>query len=137
LASTRVSQSVVAEGFLNHDRLAELDGFHGDREMHVVRRRDGDDVDLVGHGGEHFPVVGEEFRVGKSLDGTTGAVFIDIAEEGDAVSGGDFRDVAGSFAAAADGGDVEFFRDLFLAEQDIGSERGAGDCGGGFDEVAA
>ena len=62
---------------------------------------------------------------------------IDVAEEGDAVAAGDFGDVAQSLAAAADGGDVELFEGFFLAEQDVGSKRGAGQGGGGLDEIAA
>ena len=79
--------NVQREGFLNIDMLAHLDCRHRGHGMNMVRRGDGDGVDLVPHFGQHFPPISEKLgvRIFPDLFGT--AALVDIAERGDDLPG--------------------------------------------------
>ena len=127
----------IAKRLLQHDRLAAADRFERDRKVHVIGRRDGDDINLVGHLGKHFAVVLEELCFGKSRACFAGVIRIDIAEESNAVATGDFGDVTQALAIATDGGDLKFGGFFLLTKEQVGRECGTRESGAGLDETAS
>ena len=105
--------------------------------MHVVGRRDGDDINLVGHLGKHFAIILEELRFGKSRASFAGVIRIDIAEERNAVATCDFSDVTQALAIATDGGDLKFGGFFLLTKKQVGRESCTGESGAGLDETAS
>ena len=121
----------IDEGFLNADMFAAPDGLHGCGEVGVVWGGDGDAVEFVAHGSEHFAEVFEDACVGVEGFGFFEALAIHVAEGDDFCTGGRVRDVAGAFSAYADASELEFFGGL---RAHVREEQGAGADGDGFEE---
>ena len=102
----------VDQGFLHADMFPAADGFHGCREVGVVRGGDGDSIEFVAHGGEHLAEVLEELRVGVERFGLFEALAVHVAEGDDLRSGGGICDIAGSFSADTDSPELQLFRGL-------------------------
>ncbi len=70
----------MGEGFLAVHVFAAFHGLDGGVSVHMVGDGDGDGVDFVTEGGEHFAVVGEVAHPGESGIGFREAVGVDVAE---------------------------------------------------------
>lgn len=142
---------VVAEGLLDADVLAVLDGVHGGEVVGVVRGGDDDPVDLVRHFIEHLAEVLVELGGGgRGLGGVEVVLFalfggfiealgVDIDHGDDVVIEGDHAGVCETFAVGADLDEVEALGGgILAAEEEIRPGEGAGgEAGGGGEEVAA
>lgn len=142
---------VVAEGLLDADVFAVLDGMHGGGVVGVVRGGDDDGVDVLGHLIEHFTEVFVEFGGWGSLfarvevmffalfGGFIEAILIHVHESDDVVAESDSLGIGLAFAVGADDGDIEALASGVLApkEEVRGGEQACGEGGGGADEVAA
>ena len=95
----------VRERLLHVDVLAHFHRHDGGRRMDVVRRRDGERVNL-GHVLEHVPVIPVPLGVRKFLERILAPVPVRVAQR-DNVFGLARHDVRKSFAAGADGGHIE------------------------------
>ncbi|OQB38526.1 MAG: hypothetical protein BWY09_01315 [Candidatus Hydrogenedentes bacterium ADurb.Bin179] len=109
----------MGKGLFNIHMLAEFHGQVGRRGMGMVRRRDGNHVDIFAHLIEHFPVVLVAFRVRKKVKGLFGAAGIHIAQGNDVFL---FigHDILCALAAHTDAGDIEFFIRGYLAGNNPG-----------------
>ncbi len=125
----------VGERFLAVDVFAAFHGLDGGMSVHVVGDGDGDGVDFVTEGGEHFAVVAEVAYAGKCGIGFGEAVGVDVAEADELHfwMGADLFKVGEGHAIGADGGDLE----LAVgggAPGDGGEGCGEGGEAGGFEE---
>lgn len=142
---------VVAEGFLDADVLAVLDGVHGGEVVGVIWGGDDDAVDLVRHFVEHLAEVLVELGGGGSgLGGVEVVLFalfggffealgVDIDHGDDVMIEGDHAGVGEAFAVGTDLDEVEALGGgVLAAEEEIGAGEGAGgEAGGGGEEVTA
>ena len=125
----------VREGFLAVDVFAAFHGFDGSMRVHVVGNGDGDGVDFVTEGGEHFAVVAEVAHAGECGIGLGEAIGVDVAEADELHfwMGADLFEVGEGHAIGADGGDVELAVGG-CASGDGGEGCGEGGEAGGFEE---
>ena len=101
-------------GLLHIDVLAHLHRQHGDREVHVVRRRNRHAVELVAQIFEHLAVVLVDLRARIAVDGVAKTAAVHIAQADDFRAGMDrAMDVRFTFARAtnADNLHILTFRD--------------------------
>ena len=113
--------------------------------MHVIRRRDGDGVEVIAHLVEQLPVVAKARQVRPAQKGRAALLEVDVAQR-DEVLIGAIEQVGRALAADADAGDPKFARGrdevaetrsgrgLRAEAGDAGGERGDG---GGLDKSAA
>ena len=142
----------LRQRFLHIHVFAQHDGHVGRQEMHVVRRRDADRVDLVVHLEQHLPKIGVALRIRELRDqllavaAPTGGIQIPIhIAEGDDVLVLMRHDVREALAATPDLREADFGsgRDRPRLARILGQRRAAGEAEhrrghcGKRDEVAA
>src|SRR5262249_49909519 len=111
----------VGQRLLAVDVLAEAHRHDAGRGVRMVRRADGDGVELLGHLVEHLAVVEVPFRVFEPRGLFVEGVLVDVADGDDLAQTAGVVDVAVALATDADPGEAEF-----LARRVAGARRGGG-----------